>query len=145
MPDGNDCFVTRVGLPVAAYNDVTKAFIDKYKERTGKEAAKSYAMEGYDSIRLIANAIGKAGSTDPEAIISALENIKYKGALGDITFPINRANPPDAAGKADKWWHQFPNPAMTIVQYQEPQQDSTAAPVVYPDSYKSGDPVFVNQ
>jgi branched-chain amino acid transport system substrate-binding protein len=145
VPDGNDCFVTRIGLPVAAYNDVTKAFIEKYKKRTGKEAAESYAMEGYDSIRLLANAIGQAGSTDPEAIISALENIKYTGALGDITFPVNRANPPDAAGKADKWWHQFPNPAMTIVQYQEKGQESTAAPVVYPDTYKSGDPVFVNR
>jgi hypothetical protein len=42
-----------------------------------------------------------------------------------------------------KWWHQFPEPAVTMVQYQKSGQDSTEAPVVYPQRYKTGEPVFV--
>ncbi len=55
-------------------------------------------MEGYDSIRLLAKAIGQAGSDGSAAIIvDALESIKYDGALGDITFPVTaptRRTPP---------------------------------------------------
>ncbi|RME58562.1 MAG: ABC transporter substrate-binding protein [Caldilineae bacterium] len=145
VPDGNYCFVRRVGLPVQLYNDVAKTFLAEYKARTGKEAAESYALEAYDSIKIIAQAIEEAGSTDPQAIIDALENIEYVGALGTITFPINSKNPPEAAGKDPKWWHQFPEPAITIVQYQEPGQDSTNATVVYPPAYQTGDPIIVGQ
>jgi branched-chain amino acid transport system substrate-binding protein len=145
VPDGNYCFMSRIGLPPQLYNDVTNSFQQRYMERTGKQAAESYAFEAYDSIMIIAQAIKEAGKTDGESLISALENISYTGALGTITFPVNRANPPDKAGKEDKWWHQFPDPAITIVQYQEVNKDSTESPVVFPDKYKTGEPVFVNQ
>lgn len=145
VPDGNDCFVRRVGLPVDLYNDVATSFTERYVERTGKQAPESYALEAYDSIMIIAQAIEEAGTTDSAAIIDALENIDYVGALGEITFPVNSANPPDAAGKDPKWWHQFPNPAITIVQYQEEGQDSNDSPVVYPDVYKTGDIVWVGR
>jgi len=142
VPDGNFCFVRRIGLPVQLYNDVAQSFVERYRERTGKQVAESYALEAYDSIMLIAQAIEDAGSTDSEAVISALENISYTGALGSITFPINRNNDPATAGVADKWWHQFPDPAITIVQYQEEGQDSTDAAVVFPLTYKTGEPVL---
>ncbi len=139
VPDGNYCFVRRVGLPTELYNDVAKSFVAKYTERTGKQAAESYALEAYDSIMIIAQAIEEAGTTDPEAIIDALENITYTGTLGTITFPYGINNPPEDNGVEAKWWHQFPEPAITIVQYQEEGQDSTVAPVVFPDTYKTGD------
>jgi branched-chain amino acid transport system substrate-binding protein len=112
-------------------------------ERTGKQAAESYALEAYDSIMIIAQAIEEAGSTEPQALITALENITYEGALGTITFPINSQNTPEAAGLDPKWWHQFPDPAITMLQYQEEGQDSTVAPVVFPEIYKTGDVVWV--
>lgn len=143
VPDGNNCFVRRVGLPVELYNDVATSFVERYTERTGKAAAESYALEAYDSIMIIAQAIEEAGSTDSAAIIEALENITYEGALGIITFPVNSQNTPEDAGLEPKWWHQFPDPAITMVQYQEAGQDSTVAPVVYPDTYKTGDIVWV--
>ena len=143
VPDGNLCFVRRVGLPVELYNDVATSFVERYTELTGKQAAESYALEAYDSIMILAKAIEDAGSTDPQAIITALENIEYVGALGTITFPVNSANPPDAAGKDPKWWHQFPDPAITMVQYQEEGQDSTVATVVFPEIYQTGDAIWV--
>ncbi|MCB0183328.1 MAG: ABC transporter substrate-binding protein, partial [Caldilineaceae bacterium] len=114
VPDGNYCFVRRVGLPVELYNDVATSFVQRYTERTGKEAAESYALEAYDSIMIIAQAIEEAGSTEPQAIIDALENITYEGALGTITFPVNSQNTPEQAGLEPKWWHQFPDPAITM-------------------------------
>jgi branched-chain amino acid transport system substrate-binding protein len=137
--------MSRIGLPPQLYNDVTNSFQQRYIERTGKQAAESYAFEAYDSIMIIAQAIKEAGGTDGKAIIAALENISFTGSLGTITFPVNSANMPEAAGKEDKWWHQFPDPAITIVQYQEPNKDSTESPVVFPEKYKTGEPVFVNQ
>lgn len=145
VPDGNLCFVRRVGLPVELYNDVSNSFVDRYTERTGKLAAESYAFEAYDSIMILAQAIEEAGSTDPDAIIAALENIEYEGALGVITFPVNSSNPPEAAGKEAKWWHQFPDPAITMLQYQEAGQDSTFSPVVYPPVYQTGEPIWVGE
>lgn len=143
VPDGNLCFLRRVGLPVELYNDVAKSFVERYVELTGKTTAESYALEAYDSIMIIAQAIEEAGSTDPAAIIDALENISYEGALGTITFPVNSKNTPEQAGMDPKWWHQFPDPAITIVQYQEEGQDSLDAPVVFPEIYQTGDLVWV--
>lgn len=143
VPDGNYCFVRRVGLPVELYNDVAVSFVERYVEATGKQAAESYALEAYDSIMIIAQAIEEAGSTDADAIIAALEGITYEGALGTITFPYGSQKDPSEDGLEDKWWHQFPDPAITMLQYQEPGQDSTVATVVYPETYQTGDAVWV--
>ena len=145
VPDGNYCFIRRVGLPRQLYNDIAVTLEAEYMERTGKDDIESYAIASYDSIILIAEAIEIAGSTDPEAMITALENIEHTGALGPITFPINRNNTPEQAGVDPKWWHQFPDPAITIVQYQEPGQDAPDTTVVFPATYQTGDPVIVGQ
>ena len=145
VPDGNFCFVRRIGLPPQLYNDIALAFLAEYEARTGKEGAESYAFAAYDAVRIIAQAITEAGSTDSEAIIAAMEKISYEGALGTITFPINSDNTPDQAGVAPKWWHQFPDPAVTVVQYQTEGEDSTGATVVFPHTYRTGDPIIVGQ
>lgn len=145
VPDGNLCFVNAVGLPRTLYNDKTKAFVKAYTAKTGKSAAESYAMEGYDSIMLLAQAIKEAGSTDGNAIVQSLERIKYSGVLGDISFPYNSTNPPAAAGKDPKFWHQFPNPAVTMVQYQSAGQLAADAPVVFPSQFKTGNAIWPHQ
>ncbi len=142
VPDGNLCFYRKVGLPPVLWNEKTKAFAEKYMERTGKTGVESYAMEAYDSLWLMATAINNAGSTDPQAIIEALENITYEGVLGTITFPYNSKNPPSAAGVEDKWWHQFPDFAAVFIQYQEPGQPSSEAPVVYPEKFQTAPPII---
>lgn len=142
VPDGNLCFMNAVGLPTALFTDRTRAFVTAYTAATGKDAAESYAMEAYDSVMVLAEAIKAAGSTDGNAIVDALEAITYDGVLGRISFPVNTANPPEKAGKDAKWWHQFPDPAITVVQYQAQGQSSTDAPVVFPPAYKTGEPIW---
>jgi ABC-type branched-subunit amino acid transport system substrate-binding protein len=142
VPDGNLCFYRKVGLPQVLWTDKTKAFAKKYMEKTGKSGVESYAMEAYDSLWVMGTAINNAGSTDPKAIIQALEKISYDGALGHITFPVNSSNPPEKAGKADKWWHQFPDFAAVFIQYQKANQPSSDAAVVYPEKFQTAKPIL---
>ncbi len=145
VPDGNYAFVQRIGVPENLFNEKAKKFAAVYKERTGKAAVESYAMEAYDSIAIIAQAINEAGSTDGDAIVAALENISHDGTLGRIYFPYGTGKDPSADGKGDEWWHQWPDPALTVIQYQEEGQNSVDAPIVWPDAYKTGDAVYIGR
>ncbi len=102
-------------------------------------------MEAYDSIAILAQAINEAGSTDGDAIVEALENIKHEGTLGTIYFPYGTKKEPGADGKGDEWWHQWPDVALTVIQYQNEGESSTDAAIVWPDTYKTRDPVWVNE
>ncbi|KZY40695.1 ABC transporter substrate-binding protein [Roseovarius sp. HI0049] len=145
VPDGQYAFVQRIGVPETEFTEKGKAFAATYKERMGKSDVESYAMEAYDSIAIIAQAIEEAGSTEADAIVTALESIEHDGTLGKIYFPYGTQKDPSEDDKGDEWWHQWPDPALTMIQYQEEGQDSTGAAIVYPDAYKTAEPVFVNQ
>ena len=144
VPDGNYAFVQRIGVPENLFNETARKFSATYKERTGKAAVESYAMEAYDSIAILAQAINEAGSTDGDAIVAALENIDHDGTLGRIYFPYGTGKDPSEDGKGDEWWHQWPDPALTVIQYQEEGQNSGDSPIVWPDAYKTGEAVYVN-
>ncbi len=144
VPDGNLAFMARIGVPETMYNKSALKFAADYKARTGKDGVESYALEAYDSIGILAQAINEAGSTDGDAIVKALENISYDGVLGRIYFPYGTKKDPSVDGKGDEWWHQWPDPAITMVQYQKEGEPSNTMTIVYPDAYKTGDPIFVN-
>jgi len=144
VPDGNLAFVQRIGLPESGFSDRGKAFAKVYKAKTGKGAVESYAMEAYDSVAILAQAINEAGSTDGDAIVAALEAISYEGTLGRIFFPYGTGKDPSVDGKADSWWHQWPDVALTMVQYQTEGEDSGNATIVFPDVYKTGEPIINN-
>lgn len=145
VPDGKYAFVNRVGLPPSLYNDKAKAFAAEYKEKTGKSDVETYAMEAYDSIAILAQAINEAGSTDGDAIVKALENIKYDGVLGKIYFPYGTQKDPGVDGKGDEYWHQWPDVPLTMLQYTEVDQASSDAPIVWPDAYKTADPIWASE
>ena len=144
VPDGRLCLYHAIGLPTALWTDKTKAFAEKYVEKIGRPRPESYAMEAYDSLWMTAQAINEAGSTDPDAIIAALEAIDYNGALGNITFEHGSGNPvPDSLPASA--WHQFMNPAVTIVQFRETGESAADLTVVFPETYKTGDQLFPGQ
>lgn len=145
VPDGQYAFVQRIGVPESQFSEKGKAFAAVYKEKTGKSDVESYAMEAYDSIAILAHAITEAGSTDGDAIVTALESISHDGTLGRIYFDYGLKRDPSEDGKGDEWWHQWPDPAITIIQYQEEGQASTDAAIVYPEAYKTAEPIWVNQ
>lgn len=75
-------------------NDVSKAFLEKYKAKFNKES-NAFAALGYDAYMVIIDAIKRANSAEPKAIRDALAETKnYIGATGTITL--------DAEGDAVK-------------------------------------------
>ena len=145
VPDGQYAFVQRIGVPETQFTEKGKAFAAAYKEKTGKSDVESYAMEAYDSIAIIAQAISEAGETGGDAIVAALEAIEHDGTLGKIYFPYGTGKDPSEDGKGDEWWHQWPDPAITVIQYTEEGQTSTDAAIVFPEAYKTQDMVIVTE
>lgn len=141
VPDGQLCLYHAIGLPNALWTDATKAFAEKYVELTGRARPESYAMEAYDSLKLMAQAINEAGTDEADAVIAALENISYDGALGRIYFEYGINNPVPEGVPASAW-HQFPDPAVTMVQFQEEGESAADLTVVYPEKFKTGEMIF---
>ena len=144
VPDGQYAFVQRIGTPTNLWNQKALDLNEKYKAITGKGAIESYALEAYDSIAILVQAMNEAGSTDGSAIVAALEGISHEGTLGRIYFPYGTGKDQSADGKVDEWWHQWPDPAMTMVQYQNEGEDSVNSAIVWPDAYKTGDAIYVD-
>lgn len=71
------------------------AFLKKYKEKY-KTDANQFAVLGYDAMKMMAQAITKAGSTDSDAITKAMAAIDFTGLTGHIKFDEKR-NPIKAA------------------------------------------------
>lgn len=65
--------------------EVAKAFIAGYTAKTGEAPALFNAL-GYDAMKIMAQAIENAGSTEKEAIIAALDATDIEGATGHMTF-----------------------------------------------------------
>jgi len=70
-------------------NPKVQEFLKKYKEKYNKDA-NMFAVLGYDSMYILADAISRAGSTDSDKIIEALKNTNYEGLTGTTTFDENR-------------------------------------------------------
>ncbi|MDB5876616.1 MAG: branched-chain amino acid transporter substrate-binding protein, partial [Variovorax sp.] len=57
----------------------------KFKEKNGVEV-QIYAPYVYDAVEVLAAAMVKAGSSDPEKYLPEISKIEYKGLTGPITF-----------------------------------------------------------
>lgn len=70
-------------------------FIDDYKAEYGKEPENAFAPLGYDAMMLVADAIKRAGSTEPDAIRKALAETRgFKGVTGEIGYTRETMVPP---------------------------------------------------
>ena len=72
-------FVDSLELPLA------KEFIKAYSKRWGHNPEK-HSQAGYDSMRIVAQAIGNAGSIEPADIREAMSKISYEGPQGKARF-----------------------------------------------------------
>lgn len=115
-----------VGLPKSAWNDKTKALAKAFDSKFHTEPPGA-AMESYDAAWLLAEAIKSAGSTASDAIIKALETIRWTGARGAYAFSSSH-NPAWA-------YHQFMDSPMSIIQYDKENQSPYAAPIVWPRKF----------
>lgn len=78
-------FTTHVTL--GSESDIVKHYIAAYKEEYGVEPESGFAALGYDAMYLIADALTRADSLEPNAIKEALSSTRgLKGVTGSITF-----------------------------------------------------------
>lgn len=62
-----------------------KAFVEAFKKAYSREPA-SFALYGYQTGKAIAEAVKKAGGTDREKIVDALEGLTVNGPVGPVTI-----------------------------------------------------------
>ena len=72
-----------VFLKLTNSTDSIAAFKKKYDREPD-----SVAMEGYDSVMMIAQAIEKSGSATPTDITQALAKTDWEGTRGKLVFPM---------------------------------------------------------
>lgn len=64
-----------------------EAFVAAYQAEYNRAPESAFAALGYDGVRLMADAISRAGSTEGPAIRDALQATEgFKGATGDISY-----------------------------------------------------------
>lgn len=93
--------------PTADFLPKAKAFSEKYEKEFGHPPG-PYSALTYDGMELLADAIQRAGSTDPKAIIAALKATKdFDGLSGPVTFTdkntLARSNFIILEGKEGHW------------------------------------------
>ncbi len=71
--------------PGVALTPTTISFTDNYTKRYG--VSPSYdGYSSYDDVNIIALAVQRAGSTDPDKMVEALEKTDYVGTMGRVQF-----------------------------------------------------------
>jgi branched-chain amino acid transport system substrate-binding protein len=122
--DAGKYLVTEVvGLPKNAWNDTTKSFVDAFQKKYGQPASPQ-AIENYDAMLVLADAIKRANSTDGKAIIAALETTDIVLGRGRYTFSTSHT--PDWA------YHQFMGAPVALIQYDKVNEQPEDAPIVWP-------------
>lgn len=122
------------GLPGKPDTQMSRDFAKAFKETTGRPA-NAVAMEGYDGIMVIAEAIKAADSTDPEAIQEALRGLQWEGTRGTIQFPQTK----DPAWRFQQW----PDVPIFVIQYTEPNQTPADAVILWPPKMATGDSLLM--
>ncbi len=72
----------------------SREFASAYRAEYGHPPENAFAALGYDTVNLLAEAIDRAGSSDPQTIIGALENTSgFEGVTGEISYQKSRHIP----------------------------------------------------
>jgi branched-chain amino acid transport system substrate-binding protein len=83
----NTYFTTHALMDATSGSDAVRKFTAAYQADFKAPPENAFAGLGYDTVKLIADAIRRAGSADPEAIRAALGQTKdLPGVTGAITF-----------------------------------------------------------
>jgi branched-chain amino acid transport system substrate-binding protein len=83
------CFFTNHFSP-DDQSPIVNSFVTKYQEKYGV-LPDTFSALGYDAARLLADAIKRAGSSDPQAIRDALaKTAGFQGVTGEISLDANR-------------------------------------------------------
>lgn len=92
LPEGE--YMTALGMwsPTVPTPE-TEKFVEDYTAVVGQPPKTYWAVMAYVNLITMADAINEAGSTDKDAIISALENGSWDTPLGNLQFHQSRVSP----------------------------------------------------
>ena len=83
--DADGVITATAGTPGVAVTPKSIPFIDAYTKRFG--VSPSYAgYASFDDVHIIADAVARANSTDPDKIVAAMEKTDYVGVMGRVEF-----------------------------------------------------------
>jgi branched-chain amino acid transport system substrate-binding protein len=83
----NVFFTTHALMDAQGGTEGIKKFIADYNKEYGHDPENAFAALGYDTMKLMADAIQRAGSTDPAAITKAIKETKnFPGITGSISY-----------------------------------------------------------
>ena len=126
--DGKYVIGNPAGLPGKPDTPLSRTFAKAYLEATNRPA-NAVAMEGYDGVMVIAEAIKAANATDPKKITEALRNVKWEGTRGTIYFS-QKTSP-------DWMFQQWPEVPIFVIQYDQENQAPGDAQILWPKGQKT--------
>ena len=104
-----------VATSTTAVTPKTKTFAAAFKAKFGTDPAYT-GYTAYDDVYIIAEAIKRAGSTDPDKMVTELENTDYVGTIGRVQF----------YGRSDQFTHGLKygpdNVSGMVFQWQDGKQ-----------------------
>ena len=86
---GENVWCTQGGAMIQRASE-GQAFVQAYRAANNQRDPLTYAVNFYDAVHLIAQAMQKAGSTDPAKVAEAMQKGSYKGAAGTYEFDAQR-------------------------------------------------------
>jgi branched-chain amino acid transport system substrate-binding protein len=90
----NVYFSTHAYVQPDSPKPAVKKFVEAYRKEYGRLPENAFAALGYDTLRLIANAIRRAGSTDRAKIRAALAATKgFQAVTGTISYDAGKRVP----------------------------------------------------
>ena len=73
------------GCVFAKYQEPSNKFVSKYSKRFGVDPGVA-SDTSYDTVKIYADAIKRAGTTEPKVVTRYVQNTNYRGASGRIEF-----------------------------------------------------------
>jgi branched-chain amino acid transport system substrate-binding protein len=67
----------------------TRAFVEKFNKAYGKGYGQWLTSASYESVYVLAGAIERAGTLDPDKLIKEIEKTDYMGVIGKVKFDKN--------------------------------------------------------
>lgn len=119
-------------VPTDQWNDLATGLAAELETPDASMASGGFAS--YDSVLLAADAVERAGSTDPDDIIAALAATGLVGSRGQYSFSED----------TEPAWHhqQFLDAPVTVVQYSEVNETPADAIILAPDRWATADEIF---
>lgn len=122
------------GLPGKPDTEKSRSFSAAFQAKFDRPA-NAVAMEGYDGVMVIAEAIKAQNSADPKQIQAGLRELRWEGPRGEIYF---------SKDKEPGWmFQQWPEVPIFVIQYSEANQSPKDAAILWPKGQATVDEIVL--